>query len=256
MVDDHSTDDSIELVKDWGRRTGIRYQIVIPGPKSAEWVDCGWTINAGIRATTAEHIILTHPEVMPGRASVRTAVEYLSRNPWTYFGAKTYYLSYRDQQRIDSVDWRGEGAKAIRKVDGFYDRDQHVGGNPDYTPWAIDRVGEDGYTLPSGFSGKTWESWVWGGCSRVSWKKLSGMLQTKQWGAVDVGFWERRSRVGMKTFTPTDPDAAVFHQNHSGPNDIPSPRVEDGWKQELGPILAGKSADDLLYPAVNNLGWD
>lgn len=182
VVDDHSNDNSIELVKQWGQRTGIRYQIVIPGPKNRAWRDCGSVINSGIRATTADFVLLTHPEVMFGKTTVKRAVEVLSQNPFCYYGAKTFYLSPRDQERIDSVNWREEGAAAIRKIEGFYDRDQHQNGNPDYTPWAVDRVGESGYVLPGGQSGQTWESWVAGGTHRSSWKRLGGMLHTTEWG--------------------------------------------------------------------------
>lgn len=284
VVDDHSKDGTRELVLDWSSTTKIKATVLTVSPKPAEWVDCGWILNSGIRASAGDHIILTHPEVMPGRRSVAACVERLSeweefiklrddeKSTWSdrdgfkryceriasrtgvpgmspfglYCAAKPYYLSPRDQERIDTVDWINEGPLAVRKIEGFYD-DQP--GNPDYSPRSIESVGHPGAKHSH------WLSWVFGGCSRETWKRLGGMLETGKWGSVDVAFVQRRRTLGIINHTCIEDDTLCIHQSHDDPSkNVVTPRIEELWKKELSgiPLHDPKS---MCWPAIDYLAW-
>lgn len=259
VVDDHSTDGTREEVIEWSKRTNIKATVITSSPKPGEWVDCGWILNAGIRASQGEHIILTHPEVMPGRKSVAECVRQLQNFETTrklypnlmgaYACCKPYYLTQQDQERIDTVDWEGKGPLAVRDIQGFYDREQHMMGNPDYAPWSIESVGKEGSPHSH------WLSWVFGGCSRETWKRMGGFLVTSTWGACDVAFVHRRRTLGIVNHTCIDDDTLCCHQNHDDPKvNTVTPRIEDLWKAELSkvPLHDPKS---VQYPAVDELGW-
>jgi hypothetical protein len=179
---------------------------------------------------------------MPGKMSVEVVVTVLesSKAP-TYCCCKPYYLSARDQERIDTVPWLEEGVLALREIDGFYDKAQHEGGNPDYTPWSIESVGKPGAQHSH------WLSWVFGGVSRRTMKMMGGFPVTKKWGSVDCLFVARRRALGIVNHTLISDDTLCAHQNHNGPNDVPTPRVEELWRQELKDIDPGAKID--------NLGW-
>lgn len=277
IIDDHSNDGTGNLVKSLCGEHGIRYTLLTTGPKSQQWRDCGAVLNAGIRASQGEHILLTHPEVMVGRRTVAASVEKLAefeafRNggfylgdwpkwgqpipdpvterivpPWRgcYCAAKPYYLSQRDQERIDTVDWVGEGPLAVRKIEGFYDEQP---GHPDYKPRAIESVGKPGAQHPH------WLSWVFGGFSRRTLKYMGGIGPvTQKWGSIDVLLVARRRALGIVNHTCIDDDTLVVHQNHSGPNDVPTPRIEQVWKDELAGI--DMRPEMLRWPNVDELGW-
>lgn len=258
VIEDHSSDDTASAVKGWGGLFDIRYQIVTVGPKKERWRDCAAVLNAGIRAATGRHIILTHPEVMPGRESVKKCVDRLEwfengaqfrKDPdipiGMYVACKVYYLSPRDQELIDTVPWQGEGNLALRKIVGFYDEDAN--GNPDYKHHVTDQVATPGFRI------QTWDSWVFGGCSRETWKRLGGMLESQRWGSVDVLWNDRRKKLGMAEWTCPDDDSICVHQNHDGPLDVKTPRDEDAWKDECSTYDHRPEA--LVYPVVDHLGW-
>lgn len=260
VVDDHSTDGTRDLVLDWSKTTGIRAVVVTDAPKTSEWRDCGACINNGLRASTGRHVLLTHPEVMVGRRSVEACVKRLEEydeNRWReearidlkhinglYACCRVYYLSPRDQERIDSVPWREEGPLAVRKIAGFYDEDTN--GNPNYTHAATDIVAQPNSRLP------TWESWVFGGCSRETWKRLGGFLETQKWGACDIAWMQRRLTLGIPNHTCPADDTIVAHQNHDGPGNVPTPRDMDVWVKELKDVDL-RTPSKLVYPAVDNL---
>lgn len=260
VIDDHSSDGTRELVLDWSRTTGIRTVVVTDAPKLQSWRDCGAVLNVGIRASTGRHVLLTHPEVMPGRRSIAACVEQLEeferteREPtkgYLYRGlvglyacCRVYYLSPRDQERIDSVPWRDEGPLAVRQIPGFYDEDTN--GNPNYTHRATDIVAQPGSRLPY------WESWVFGGHSRETWKRLGGMLETKEWGSVDIAWHARRLALGIPNHTCPADDTIVVHQNHDLPGNVPTPRDMDVWVKELKNVDL-RTPSKLVYPAVDNL---
>ena len=247
VVDDHSRDETRSLM---GRLAPtVRWTYVTVGPKAEGWRDCAAVVNAGIRATTAEHVILTHPEVLPGRRSVAACVEALGAARWRYACCKPYYLTRRDQERIDTVPWREEGPLAVRKIDGFYDQAQHATTHPDYTPWAVEAVGAPGFRL------RAWESWVFGGCSRETWRKLGGMIETQRWGTVDILFHRRRDRLGIANHTCAAADTFVVHCNHDDPaRNVPTPRDMDAAVDE-GRLFDSATPADWMYPAVDHLGW-
>lgn len=258
VVDDHSTDGTRDLVVDWSRRTGIRAVVVTPPPKGVgEWRDCGAVLNYGIRASHGEHVLLTHPEVMPGRKSVAACVEQLvgfeelrTKGHATPFGlyacCKVYYLSPREQELIDTVDWRGKGALAVRDIAGFYELD--TGGNVDYSHRATDKVAQPGSPYP------TWESWVFGGCSRETWKRLGGMCVSTRWGSVDVAFTHRRRTLGIPNHTCPSENTIVCHQNHDLPGNIITDRDMNGWVEELKSYPLGDRRK-MCWPEIDELGW-
>lgn len=255
VIDDHSTDGTRELVLDWAGTTGIRASVLTAAPKPAEWVDCGWILNLGIRAAAGDHIILTHPEVMPGRRSVAACVERMSwfesakSANWPdsvgmYAACRVYYMSPASQAQIDTVNWGSDPLK-VREIPGFYD--PVPGGNPHYHPSFMDRVGTPGCPV------QTWDSWVFGGCSRETWKRLGGMFESKKWGSVDILFNHRRKKLGMNEWTTPGDDTIVTHQNHDLPGNVPTDRDMAAWRAECDAIPHGDG--ELAYPAVDNLGW-
>lgn len=270
VIDDHSTDGTRDLVLDWSKKTGIRATVLTTAPKPQAWRDCGAVLNAGIRAAAGDHILLTHPEVMPGRLSVKACVEALREHEdlrppeggnWVddghirkwikyplglYVSCPIYYLSPQDQERIDSVPWRQYGAGAVRDIQGFYTDD--INGHPDYRHEVTDQIGKNGFRIA------TWESFVFAGHSRETWKRLGGMLETSRWGSVDCAWMLRRNSLKIPTHTPVGPDAICVHQNHNGPNDTPTDRSEGGWREELAPI-DWKDRAKLVYPGCDFIGW-
>jgi hypothetical protein len=273
VVDDHSTDGTRDLVLGWSKATGIRATVLTVSPKPAEWSDCGWVLNAGIRAAAGDHILLTHPEVMPGRDSVAACVRRLEEfetfrlkgvvdydNPvrtpdgpfpgvrsipiGLYAACRVYYLSPAVQEKIDTVNW-GSDPLAVRQIPGFYDH--IVGGNPDYHPAAMEKVGTPGYKI------QTWDSWVFGGCSRETWRRLGGMFESKKWGSVDILFNHRRKHLKMTEWTAPGDSTIVIHCNHDLPGDVRTDRDMPAWQRECDSIPHGP--DTLCYPGCDNLGW-
>lgn len=259
VVDDHSTDDTRDLVMDWSRTTGIAATVVTTGPKTAAWRDCGAVINAGIRASRGTHVLMTHPEVLPGRQSAVACVRELeafeklrhdSDNDPRLFGlyacCKVYYLSYREQELIDTVEWRTKGALAVRDIEGFYELDTN--GHPDYSHRATDKVAQPGSPYPS------WESWVFGGCSRETWKRLGGMCVSTRWGSVDVAFTHRRRTLGIPNHTCPSENTIVCHQNHDLPGNVITDRDMNGWVEELKSYPLGDRRK-MCWPEIDELGW-
>ena len=266
VVDDGSTDDTQFFLREWSRRTKVRTVVLTPHPKDRSWRDCGAVLNYGIRMSSGEHVLITHPEVIPGRKSVSACVsrlgeyeDYLkeslkprggSYSPvGVYACCRVYYLSQKDQERIETVPWRTEGNLAVRQIVGFYTDD--VNGHPDFRHEMTDIIAKPNSRIPS------WESWVFGGFSRKAWSRLGGMLETQEWGSVDVAFMHRRKVLGIPNSTQEDDETIVIHQNHDDPSvNVPTPRVESVWRREL---LGMKDVLDdpkaLLHPAVDNLGW-
>lgn len=261
VVDDHSTDRTRELVLDWSKTTGIRGSVLTISPKPSQWVDCAWVLNNGIRLSTGKHILLTHPEIMVGRTSVKDCVnklEEFENNRGTfnqtsialYACCKCYYLSPDDQRAIDSCPWVNEGAIAVRKIPQFYEQEDSPEwrGHIDFSHRATDMVATPGARIPH------WQSWIFGGHSREMWKRLGGMLPTTVWGACDVGWMHRRQMLGIPNYTCPNEGAIVSHQNHDSPNDVLTPRVEQVWKDELAKMELG-DPNKLIYPYINEIGW-
>lgn len=259
VIDDGGDDGTDKILDMFSRRAGVRTVYLRPMPKEpGSWRDCGAVLNYGIRASAGRHIILTHPEVMPGRASVRKCVEvledYEKANQTNrargsvvgqYASCKVYYMGRHDQEKIDTVPWPEEGNTAVRQISGFYTDDPN--GNPDYRHEVTDLVGKPGFRI------KTWESWVFGGCSRETWRRLGGMVETSKWGSVDIAFHSRRHALGIGNWTCPDDDSIVVHQNHDGPGDVQTPRDMAAWQQELRDFP--RTPSELCFPKIDNLGW-
>jgi GT2 family glycosyltransferase len=256
-IDDSSTDGTKELVQEWSNRTGIKAAVISPYPKTEAWRDCGAVLNIGIRASTGKHVLLTHPEVMCGKKSVAACVKVLEEDHYSwvlrdarslgvYACCRIYYMGPRDQERIDTVDWKGKGAIAVREIEGFYDQDTN--GNPDYMHRATDIVAQPGSRMP------VWGSWVFGGHSRETWKRLGGMCVSQRWGAVDVSWAARRRTLGIPNYTCPDEDAICVHQNHDLPGNIQTPRDMNAWVDELKNVDL-QTPSKLVWPAIDELGW-
>lgn len=260
IVDDGSSDGTRELVLGWSSHTGIKVTYLVPSPKNTGWRDCTATINHGIRVSQGQHILLTHPEIMIGRTSVAECVAQLEefekrridmgpkelRSPiGLYACCKSYYLSPRDQELIDTVDWKSEGPITVRKIDQFYEAD--IGGHPDFSHRATDMVATPGARIPF------WQSWIFGGHSRRTWKELGGMLLTTKWGSCDVGWMHRRQVLGIANHTCPNDSSIVVHQCHDLPNDIKTPRIPEEWQKELNTV--SMNPNDLIFPKINEIGW-
>lgn len=201
IIDDGSTDDTFDVVDKWSKHLDITY--VKLWKQEGLWRDCAATINRGIRAARGELVIATHPEVLPGRLSLQKLWDW--REDGTYLACRVYYLTPRDQELIDTVPWRTEGALAVRQIPGFYDEaSAELRGHPDYTHAATDRH-------------TTWDSWVFGGMTKATWRVFGGFRESNLWGAIDVDFLNRRRILGIPTRTPLDAEAIVIHQNHDKP---------------------------------------
>lgn len=263
VIDDGSTDNTFEMLHEWSHVTGIKTTYLAPHPKLVEWQDCAVTLNYGIRVAQGKNIILTHPEIMVGRTSVLDCVCKLDEfekvryttgladpiaqpNIGLYACCRCYYLSPSDQLTIGSVDWGDRGVLAVRGIGGFYEND--TGGHPDFSHRATDLVAQPGSRLP------TWESLIFGGFSRETWKRLGGLQRTQKWGSIDVLLMHRRQILGIPNYTCPAESAIVCHQNHDLSGDIKTPRIENVWKEELSKLDLS-NPNNLVYPAVNEIGW-
>ena len=229
LVDDGSTDDTFEVVSKWSKHIDITY--IKLWKQEGLWRDCSSVINKGIRCARGEVVIGTHPEVMPGRKSLQALWD--ARQERTYLCAKVYYLTPGDQELLDTVPWRTEGALAVRQLPGFYDEPsaEHRR-HADYAHNATDRH-------------TNWESWVFGGFTRSTWRWFGGLTEYQTWGSVDVDFLARRRALGMPTFTALDPETIVVHQNHDvpgRPTDVQTPRDMEACMAALQPYPTPESA--------------
>jgi len=98
-----------------------------------------------------------------------------------------------------------------RFMPGFYDP---YPGNPDYSHSSMDRH-------------IRWESWVFGGLTRSTWKAIGGMTEFDVWVAIDMDFVARRQILDIRTKTMLEPDSFCVHQNHDIAGNVPTPRDMD-----------------------------
>ncbi|MBF0482719.1 MAG: glycosyltransferase family 2 protein [Desulfovibrionaceae bacterium] len=196
ILDDDSTDRTPDLVLSWQRRLDVKY-IRLAKPEGVAWRDGAAIINLGIRASFAQLILCTHPEVMPGNRALELSVAALENK--AYICCKPYYLTVDQQRAIDSVDWR-PSRLAVRELPGFYDG-PHALDHPMFHPANVERA-------------DTFESWVFGGMSRETWRWFGGFTEQSAWGAPDITFHKRRVFLGIKNITLKDADSYCVHQNH------------------------------------------
>jgi GT2 family glycosyltransferase len=236
VVDDGSSDYTAPLMGNFHTAIDVKY--VKLRKFGNVWRDCAAVINHGIRVSTGDVVVLTHPEVMPGRDSLQWCADAAAGRDGVYACCKPYYLSRRDQERIDTVDWVNGGPLAVRRVEGFYD-DPEPGSNHAFSPKVVEQTPE-------------WESWVFGGLSRHSWRVLGGMVETRLWGSVDLAFHMRRFRLGIKTATGKADDTICVHQNHDDPAlNTPTPRDLNAAHAEAATVDMDPAK--LVYPAVDHL---
>jgi hypothetical protein len=196
IVDDASTDHTPELVADWQKRLDIKL-IRLAKPRGVAWRDAAAIINLGLRASFAELVLCTHPEVMPGTRAVELAVAALEDK--AYICCKPYYLTRGQQQALDGVDWR-TSRLAVRELPGFYDGPPALD-HPLFLPGNVERAAH-------------FESWVFGGMSRETWRWFGGFTEQAVWGAPDITFQKRRVFLGINNVTLQDPESYCVHQNH------------------------------------------
>ena len=206
IVDDDSTDNTQDLLKKYAQRMDIKSIIVRKQP--GLWRDCARNINLGLRAAKGDFVIATHPEVIPGWLTLHHTAS--AARDEVYVASKIYYLSPSEQERLDTVAWK-ENPLAVRELEGFYASDPAYNLS-DYAHAAMDRHTE-------------WQSWVFGGLSRKTWRRIGGMTEFDTWGSIDMDFLMRRHLLGIKTDTLMDENTICIHQNHDNPEiDVITPR--------------------------------
>lgn len=238
-VDDGSTDDTAKVCEAFDPRIEVKYVKRRKDP--TVWNDCAFSINDGIRIARGEVIICTHPEILPGPDCVSFCCDTATSGDKVWASCKGYYLSPRDQERIDTVPWREQGPVAFRQIDGFYD---HRDGHPDYLPKAIESVGHPG-------GHPSWDSWIWGGCTRRQWSHLGGFIRTTAWGSCDLLMLQRRNRLGIRNVTGTDDGTFVAHFNHDAKvgDFVPTDRDMQKCFSQAGQL----TREQCHWPAVDEL---
>jgi GT2 family glycosyltransferase len=202
VIDDDSTDNTSEICRQY---SDIVEYIKLTKPEGITWRDSAAFINMGIKRVLTlckpeDVIICTHPEVMPGPLSIQHLSEGSKHN--IYLNCKPYYLTPRDQEQLDTAPWREVGApEAARMIEGFYEYKPIIAGGVDYSPKTIE-------------ASKDWESWVFGGMTALTWKKIGGMSEHNAWGSIDVTFHMRRHMLGILCSSMQDRNAMCVHQNH------------------------------------------
>jgi glycosyltransferase involved in cell wall biosynthesis len=206
VVDDDSTDNTQELLKEYARQMDIKSIIVRKRP--GLWRDCARNINLGLRAAKGDFVVATHPEVIPGWLTLEHTAA--AARDEVYVASKIYYLSRSEQERLDTVAWR-ENPLAVRELEGFY-TSPSINGMPEYSHAAMDSHTE-------------WQSWVFGGMSRNTWRRIGGMTEFDDWGVIDMDFQMRRYLLNIKTETLMNENTICIHQNHDNPEkDVLTPR--------------------------------
>ena len=206
IQDDASTDNTEELVRSYEGKINVKY-IKLDDKKPGEWRDAGAIVNRGIKRTCGEYIYITHPEVMPCFDCIEKLNKVLKENPKAYANSRTYYLTRKVHEKIDTVDWESDFYN-IRKIEGFYDED------PLYKEKEMEMF-NNLCTTKFAEIDPVWYSWVFGGMTRQAWKNFGGLNEFNEWGSVDLDFMERRLKEGIITISPKD--VYIVHQNHDKP---------------------------------------
>lgn len=214
IVDDQSADNTFGVVKVFMKKLDIKY-IYVKKPSGVEWRDGNENLNLGARAAIGDIIVLTHPEVIPGRESLEKVCDECLDD--TYVACRPYYLTQEQQKMIHTVKWE-DGIEAVRGLPNFYTAPSGVGG-VDYSPQKIEEA-------------ETWESWVFGGMTKKTWRDIGGMAEYRSWGTVDLDFLARRQLLGIRNITLNDPETYCVHQNHDDLN------AKQGNKKDINEAFA------------------
>ena len=217
VIDDGSTDDTFSLVKSYMGSIDIKY--IYLAKDDGRWRDSSSFINLGIRAARGEIIVPTHPEVMVGKDTLQGIVDNMRH--WTYVCAKPYYLTKADQEAIDTVDWKSD-VLAITKREGFYEQP------------SAEHSGDKAYAHREMEKHEVWQSWVFGGMTKPTWRRIGGLSESEVWGPVDITFANRRAVLGIDTVTLKQRSTMVIHQNHDEgtPRDLKK-AIEESKKIEF-----------------------
>jgi glycosyl transferase family 2 len=233
VIDDDSTDDTRALCYEWAKDLDLTY-VHRRKPQGLVWRDAAASINLGIRMSRGSTVIITHPEVMFGRATVRKTLDAIRDT--VYVSAKPYFLSADDQARLDEVDWRHEGPLAVRRLPGFY-------GKPAEPPRAPARRHEHVEQA------RTWESWQVGAMTASTWGWIGGLTEFHAWGAVDLDFLARRRALGIETVTLLDDDCLCIHQHHDESDESEPVRELERARAGLPSYgCPGEAIRDNLWP--------
>lgn len=202
VMDDDSTDDTEYICKLYPNVTYIK----LP-PKNGVWRDSASFLNKGIKMAldefNADHVFITHPEIIPGETTIENAVK-LSVDKETWVSCKGYYLTVEQQNLIHRARIE-KNLLNVTALPGFYGvGSAEFTGNRDYLPESIEKI-------------DVWQSWIFGGGSRDMWKYFGGLTEFNTWGSVDIDLLNRRNIAGMKTVTPGLDTDFVVHQNHDDP---------------------------------------
>ena len=202
IMDDGSTDNTLDVIKEFANGDGLNIEYVNMGEKTG-YRDSASFLNIGIKyalhVLKADHIFITHPEIIPGCTTIQSAVAR-AKNKNTWVSCKGYYLTPLHQdymqyyKTFDAIDLKGE----------FYlskSPSAEHSGDPAYLPANIEKA-------------KVWDSWIFAGGSRAMWEYFGGLTEFETWGSVDVDLLRRRHAAGMKTVTPQRFSDYVVHQNH------------------------------------------
>lgn len=203
IMDDGSTDNTLDVIKDFANVDGLNIEYVNMGEKTG-YRDSASFLNIGIKyalhVLKADHIFITHPEIIPGRTTIQSAIEK-AKDKTTWVSCKGYYLTVWQQRYMQNFY---STFTAIDLKDKFnlslYPSAEHSG-DPAYLPANIEKA-------------KVWDSWIFAGGSREMWQYFGGLTEFDTWGSVDVDLLRRRQAAGIKTVTPQKFSDYVVHQNH------------------------------------------
>jgi len=183
LLDDSSTDAMTQLCRGepvldvkhfWFKRPENKFR------------DCGSILNYGIRAAAGDFIMVTSPEVMPGKTLLEQMLKVCAAcpNPLAFYTAKCYLLTQAMQQQIDTVDWLGMGiAAAIRLLPDFYNQ-------PTADPSKFDT-----YLARNIESASEFITNMMCGMTRAGWRNMGGFPESDVWGPGDLSWLNERHRL-------------------------------------------------------------
>lgn len=221
VLDDDSTDHTLQVC-DHARKNGLNITYVrLHMPEGMKWRDASSILNQGIRLASGDLILLTHPEVIPGEEVLQACYDARSDN--VYVCAKPFYLTVDEQ---DEIEYNFPKTLMVELCTSLF--------------VFMTNLGEDFFSSPSAeynglieykhsniYKAQRWDSWVFGGLTRSTWKRIGGLSEHIEWGTVDVTFLRRRQVLNIPNHTLTGNDNQfVYHQNHDQ-EDLPPPRSND-----------------------------
>jgi glycosyltransferase involved in cell wall biosynthesis len=209
IIDDWSVDDTRELVESYASLLNIIY--VRPPYKSpGTWRDSASIFNYGLKISSGELVILTHPEIMVGNQTLSAMWEH--HQDGIYHAAKIYFMTKDNQKHLDEVDWQ-TSRLMVRDLPDFYSKHPDIlGPVEEFTHHATEIHTH-------------WESQVFSGMTRNTWREFGKMTEFNKWGSVDMDFLNRRQLLGIRNRTELDHETICIHQNHDEPFGVYVPHI-------------------------------